>query len=115
MRISKTFTFEAAHHLPNVPAGHQCGRVHGHTYRVEVVLEGDIDPRMGWVVDYGRVSDAWRSTGGLLDHTNLNDHMYNPTAELLADDLLHWMHAAISEVVAVTVHETATSSATATL
>ena len=54
MQIFKTFTFEAAHQLPNVPPGHKCGRMHGHSYEVVVRLEGPVDPHLGWVREIGR-------------------------------------------------------------
>lgn len=111
MRISKEYTFEAAHHLPNVPPNHQCARVHGHSYRVIVELEGPIDPVFGWVVDFGAITAAWKVTGALLDHTDLNDRYPNPTAELLAADLAAQIAGWNLPVSRVTVCETDTSKA----
>lgn len=114
MIIAKTFAFEAAHHLPNVPPGHQCARVHGHSYRVEVEVVGEVDGSMGWVVDFGDLKAAWTRTGATLDHTDLNDTLDNPTAENLAmflySDLVLELPGAV--VLSVTVWETATSRAT---
>lgn len=53
-RITKSFTFDSAHWLPAVPADHKCGRMHGHTYRVILGLEGELEPTLGWVQDYGK-------------------------------------------------------------
>ena len=58
MEIFKEFTIEAAHHLPNVPQGHKCGRLHGHSFRIEVHVRGPIDPRMGWVIDFADIKSG---------------------------------------------------------
>lgn len=56
MRIGKTFRFDAAHFLPNVPDEHKCKRLHGHTYHVTVSIEGPVGFESGWVMDYGVLS-----------------------------------------------------------
>jgi 6-pyruvoyltetrahydropterin/6-carboxytetrahydropterin synthase len=110
MRISKTFHFEAAHHLTNVPDSHQCARVHGHSYVVDVEVSGQVDRRMGWVMDFADISAAWNQCGKPLDHRDLNDILENPTAENLAAMLFTDLEDILgSPLVAVTVHETATS------
>ncbi|TJW48024.1 MAG: 6-carboxytetrahydropterin synthase QueD, partial [Mesorhizobium sp.] len=43
MKITQAFTFEAAHRLPHVPLTHRCHRMHGHSYRIELRLEGPVD------------------------------------------------------------------------
>ena len=57
MEIYKEFTFEAAHYLPNVPAGHKCGRLHGHSFCVAIYISGSVDPHLGWVRDYGEIKE----------------------------------------------------------
>lgn len=86
MEIFKEFTFEAAHRLPKLPPEHKCSRLHGHSYRVEVWLRGSIDSEKGWLVDFGDVKNAFKSTFDLLDHSYLNEveGLHNPTAENLA-------------------------------
>lgn len=86
--VSKRFAFDAAHHLPTVPEGHKCRRMHGHTYRVELVFQGYID-EMGFVLDYARIEEAWAPMQELLDHTVLNDipGLEVPTTE----NLLVWL------------------------
>ena len=59
IELRKTFQFEAAHKLPNVPADHKCARLHGHSFRVEVVVCGECDPHMGWLMDYSEISEAF--------------------------------------------------------
>ena len=71
-RITKSFTLDAAHWLPEVPEGHKCGRLHGHTYTIILGLEGALDTRMGWVQDYGEVSRAFAPVLDMLDHHCLN-------------------------------------------
>lgn len=84
MELIHTFEFAAAHQLPYVPEGHKCGRMHGHTYRVELVLEGPVNPMMGWVEDFAGIKTEWLAIHEALDHRTLNDVLPNPTAELLA-------------------------------
>lgn len=84
-RIAKRFTFSASHQLDEMPEGHQCRRLHGHNYEVEVVLScSGLDAR-GMVVDYGDLDDLRALIDTLLDHRHLNDVIDgHPTAERLA-------------------------------
>jgi 6-pyruvoyltetrahydropterin/6-carboxytetrahydropterin synthase len=86
MKITKAFMFEAAHRLPNVAPEHRCHRMHGHSYRVELTLEGPVDPRSGFVVDFFDVKAAFSPLLLQLDHYCLNDveGLENPTAENIA-------------------------------
>ncbi len=83
MEIFKEFTFDAAHWLPNVPAGHKCGRMHGHTYRVVIGVEGPVDEETGFVIDFADLKGIVKPYIEDLDHTCLNDLIENPTAENL--------------------------------
>ena len=83
MRICKTYEFSAGHFLPNVPEGHPCKRQHGHNYKIEVMLDGDMEPLMGWVEDFGLLDLYTEELIQRLDHQNLNDIIENPTAENL--------------------------------
>lgn len=87
--LFKEFTFEAAHHLPNVPEGHKCGRLHGHSFTVRLYVEGDVDPYTGWVIDFAEIKAAFKPIYQRLDHYYLNDieGLENPTSEVLA----HWI------------------------
>src|SRR6266487_3115259 len=88
-----TFRFEAAHWLPNVPPGHYCARMHGHSYEVELHLSGDVDEEHGWVVDFEDVRHAFAPLREQLDHCCLNEveDLDNPTSEHLAS----WIYARI--------------------
>ncbi len=86
MIVFREFTFEAAHRLPNVADGHKCARLHGHSYRIEVHVEGDVDPVTGMVTDFADIAEAFKPLQDLLDHHTLNeiDGLDNPTSENLA-------------------------------
>ncbi len=86
VRLVREFAFEAAHRLPNVLPGHKCARLHGHSFRVELVCEGDVDPRTGWLVDFTEMKRAFTPLLDLLDHQYLNEieGLENPTVENLA-------------------------------
>jgi 6-pyruvoyltetrahydropterin/6-carboxytetrahydropterin synthase len=87
MRVGKVFRFEAAHALEDWPLGHKCRRLHGHSYKVEVEVVGDVNPETGAVVDFAEISKRFREyVFDLLDHRNINDVLgvRNATAEYLA-------------------------------
>jgi len=110
VRIAKTFDFDAAHWLPFVEDAHKCKRMHGHTYRVEVTVEGEPDDR-GMVVDYAEITAAWAHVFDVLDHRVLNEipGLENPTTETLAPWILTRMASAMHQVVSVRVYESSTS------
>jgi 6-pyruvoyltetrahydropterin/6-carboxytetrahydropterin synthase len=108
MEIFREFTFEAAHRLPNVPGGHKCARLHGHSYRVEIHVEGPVGPEDGWVMDFAEIKAAWAPLDDQLDHRYLNDvdGLANPTSENLA----RWIWGRLPlPLSAVVVRETCTS------
>jgi len=67
-RLTKDFTFEAAQTLPKAPEGHKCRRVHGHSFKVEVSVEGDVEPTVGWIYDHATISAAMKPLLEILDH-----------------------------------------------
>lgn len=111
VRLSKSFTFEAAHHLPTFPDGHKCRRLHGHSFRVDVVLAGEVDPARGYLVDFGEIKAACEPLRTRLDHYCLNDiaGLANPTAEVLAAWIWERLRPALPLLEAVIVHETCES------
>ena len=86
MELRKTFQFEAAHLLPHLPADHKCRRLHGHSFKVEIAVEGECDPRLGWVMDYAEITAAFKPIQEELDHFYLNEvsGLENPTSENIA-------------------------------
>ena len=112
VELTKEFTFEAAHRLPMVPADHKCARMHGHGFRVEIAVAGELDPRMGWLVDYADIAAVVEPiVRGELDHRTLNDvpGLENPTSELLCVWLWRRLAPALPGLVGITVHETCTA------
>ena len=73
VELAKGFNFEAAHYLPNVPEGHKCRRMHGHSFRGEVAVRGPIDPHLGWVIDFADLKKAVDPLVAQLDHYLLNE------------------------------------------
>ena len=110
--MSKTFCFEAAHSLPTFPDGHKCRRLHGHSFRFDVIIEGEVDPALGYLIDYGDITRAAEPIVKQLDHIYLNDiaGWSNPTSEVLAKWLFEKLAAVLPQLRAVVVHETCTAS-----
>ena len=86
MEIFKEFVFEAAHRLPNVPDGHKCARLHGHSFSAQIYVAGDVDPSTGWLLDFADIKAAFAPFYELLDHHYLNEieGLENPTSENIA-------------------------------
>jgi len=111
MNIFKIFTLEAAHRLPNVPVGHKCARLHGHSFRVELHLDGPVDPHTGWVMDFSEVKSIFKPLYEQLDHHYLNDipGLENPTSENLAIWIWSQTKPLMPLLSEVVVHETCTA------
>ena len=112
--IFREFTFEAAHRLPHVPEGHKCSRLHGHSYRVAVHVDGPVDPELGWVMDFGTIKAAFKPIEERLDHYYLNEvpGLENPTSEVLAEWVWTQLETSLPLLSAITVRETCTSGVT---
>ena len=111
MHIFKTFTLEAAHRLPHVPPGHKCSRLHGHSFRIDIHVEGNIDPQTGWVMDFADIKSAFQPLYEQLDHHYLNeiDGLENPTSEILAMWIWQRLKPDLPQLAEIAVHETCTS------
>ena len=111
MDIFKSFTLEAAHRLPNVPPGHKCARLHGHSFRVELHVSGEVGADTGWVMDFGDIKAAFKPIYERLDHHYLNDipGLENPTSEQLAKWIWDQTKPVLPLLSAIVVHETCTS------
>lgn len=111
MEIFKEFTFDSAHWLPGVPAGHKCRNLHGHTYRVVIAVTGPIDKETGFVMDFGELKAIVQPLIDDLDHSVLNEHINNPTAE----NLVKWFWDILAHedvpLTSIEVWETPTSGA----
>ncbi|MCW3053025.1 MAG: 6-carboxy-5,6,7,8-tetrahydropterin synthase [Chthonomonadales bacterium] len=111
MEIFKAFTLEAAHRLPNVPVGHKCARLHGHSFRVEVHVAGPVGAETGWVMDFTDIKAAFQPLHDRLDHNYLNevDGLENPTSENLAKWIWDHLRPALPGLSKIIVQETCTS------
>ena len=111
MEIFKEFTVEAAHKLPNVPADHKCGRLHGHSFRLEVHVSGRVGDKTGWVLDFADIKAAFQPLEKQLDHNYLNDipGLENPTSENLARWIWDRLEPQLSGLSSIVVRETCTS------
>lgn len=111
MEIFKVFMLEAAHRLPNVPPGHKCARLHGHSFRVELRVEGEPGAQTGWIMDFGDVKAAFQPIYDRLDHHYLNGipGLENPTSENLAVWIWNELKPSLPALSEITVHETCTS------
>ena len=109
--VFKDFSFDSAHRLPNVPLGHKCGRLHGHTYRVSVYVAGDPGTDTGWVIDYADIAVAWAPLHEQLDHRYLNDvpGLENSTSENIARWIWDRLKVALPALSKVYVRETCTA------
>ena len=111
MEIFKEFRIEAAHRLPNVPAGHKCARLHGHSFLIGVYLAGPVQPDSGWVCDFADIGAAMREVHEELDHRYLNDiaGLENPTSEVLAIWVWRRLQPQLPGLARIVIHETCTS------
>jgi 6-pyruvoyltetrahydropterin/6-carboxytetrahydropterin synthase len=113
MEIFKEFVFEAAHRLPNVPEGHKCGRLHGHSFTVQIFVSGEVQADTGWVMDFADIKAAFKPFYDQLDHNYLNEieGLNNPTSENIAVWIWSKMAPLLPGLSKVLVKETCTSGA----
>jgi len=111
MDIYKEFSFEAAHMLPNVPDGHKCKRLHGHSFNVEVHVSGPLHETLGWVMDFADLKAVVKPVVARLDHYYLNDiaGLENPTSEVIACWLWQQIKPLLPFLSKIVVKETCTS------
>ena len=111
MEIYKDFSFDSAHFLPNVPEGHKCKNMHGHTYRLKVVIAGKPDPVMGWLMDFKELKDLVGPVIDQLDHRLINDipGLENPTAENITVWIWDQLQPVLSKLTRIELFETPTT------
>lgn len=114
MEIFKEFTFEAAHDLPNTPEGHKCRRLHGHSFRVRLAVEGPVDEHTGWVMDFADIKAGFHPIWERLDHHYLNDipGLENPTSEVIAKWIWAELKPVLPQLSEVKLWETCTAGCT---
>jgi 6-pyruvoyltetrahydropterin/6-carboxytetrahydropterin synthase len=111
MDVFRVFQVEAAHWLPHVPEGHKCARLHGHSFRIEVHVSGELGADSGWVMDFADLKAAFQPLFEQLDHRCLNevDGLDNPTSEHLARWVWARLRADLPGLSKVVVQETCTA------
>jgi 6-pyruvoyltetrahydropterin/6-carboxytetrahydropterin synthase len=111
MLIYKKFIFDSAHFLPNVPDGHKCKNMHGHTYKFTVFIDGPLLKNEGWIIDYGDLKRLIKPIIDRLDHHCLNEiaGLENPTSEILAVWLWNQVKPLIPALKRLELNETASS------
>lgn len=111
MEVFKIFQVEAAHRLPNVPEGHKCARLHGHSFTIEVRVDGPVGENSGWVMDFADIKRAFQPLFDQLDHHYLNDieGLENPTSENLARWVWARLKPGLPDLSEVAVQETCTA------
>lgn len=111
MIIFKHFHFDSAHFLPKVPEGHKCKEIHGHTYKLTLEFEGEINPEMGWLIDFAEIKKTVNPLIDLVDHKLLNNikGLENPTCELIAKWFWNKISPQLPLLSKVTLNETTTS------
>ncbi len=113
MQIFKQFTFDSAHFLPNVPDGHKCKEIHGHTYQLVVYIEGELQKDLDWVIDFGELKKVVDPIIKTVDHKLLNNitGLENPTCERIAIWLWNKIKPDVPLLTKIELHETPTSGA----
>ena len=105
--IEKEFHFSASHQLEHLPDGHQCARLHGHNYKVVVVLGSNKLDDNGFVVDYGDLKPLKDFIDNKLDHRHLNDVFdFYTTAENMSAYLYDFCKEQWEETISVSMSET---------
>jgi len=106
--ITKQFTFNSAHYLPDHP-GH-CRNLHGHTYRLELTVKGPVDGKTGMVMDFEDLKRiVQKNVVNRLDHCLLNDVLPSvPTAENIALWICRSLQAELPAIYKVKLWETPT-------
>ena len=113
MELRKTFQFEAAHLLPHLPKSHKCRRLHGHSFKAEIVVSGECDAKLGWLMDYAEIKAVFSPIWEKLDHHYLNEirGLENPTSENVAAWIWQQLKPNLPLLVEVVVAETCTAQA----
>lgn len=111
MIIYQHFTFDSAHFLPNVPEGHKCRQLHGHTYHFTIFISGKQLKEEGWILDFSDLKTIVQPIISMLDHHLLNeiDGLANPTAEILAKWIWNKVHPLLPSLTRIELKETPTT------
>lgn len=106
--LKQHFHIESARFLPHLPKSHPCANMHGHSFKIILQLKGELQPQVGWVMDYHEISLVMAPLLKQLDHKVLNEvpGLENPTSELLAKWIYEKARLSIPLLQSVTIMET---------
>lgn len=106
--LKQHFQIESARFLPHLDKNHPCSRMHGHSFKVILVLRGKLDPKLGWLRDYHEISQIAAKVLDKLDHRVLNEisGLENPTSENISAWLYWQFKPLLPELFEVSVQET---------
>ncbi len=109
--LKQQFQIESSRFLPNLPPEHPCSRMHGHSFKLILTLQGPLQPKLGWVRDYHEIEKTVKPFLLMLDHQTLNQvpGLENPTSENLALWLYKKLKGPLPELVRISVQETSTT------
>ena len=107
MDLFRIYHLQCARRLPGLPDSHPCSRLHGHSFQIKLTLRGDLDPRLGWVMDFDAIDAIWQRIHARLDHRYLNDieGLSNPSSENLAVYLWHSLQQDLPQLRSIAVFE----------
>jgi len=111
IELKQHFQIESARFLPHLPSDHPCRRVHGHSFKITLTLQGEIDPKLGWLIDYNEIAEKMKPIILDLDHQVLNEvrGLENPTSEHLAMWIFERAHKSLPLLTRVSVAETSST------
>jgi len=94
-----------------VPEGHKCARLHGHSWKGTIYVSGQLDPTLGWIMDYADIKTAFAPVYNQLDHNYMNEipGLENPTSEVLARWIWRALKPRLPQLSRVVINETCTS------
>ena len=109
--LTKMFTFEAAQTIPHAPPGHKCMHMHGHSFKIEISVQGEVDPHIGWVYDHAKITQAMTPLLELVDHSYLNEieGLENPTIEYICAWFWKKLAPQLPGLFEIVLHETPTA------
>lgn len=107
MDLFRIYHLQCARRLPGLPDSHPCSRLHGHSFQIKLTLRGDLDPQLGWVMDFDAIDSVWQRIHAQLDHRYLNDiaGLGNPSSENLAVWLWQALQQDLPQLHAIAVME----------
>lgn len=110
-RLTKLFTFEAAQTIPHLNPDHKCTRMHGHSFKIEISIQGEVNPHVGWIYDHANITQAMTPLLKLVDHAYLNEveGLENPTIENICAWFWKKLSSPLPGLFEIVLHETPTA------